>query len=152
MGDSKDYEKDYEKERDEGPADPLAKVGSPDNDEDIDEEKRIATASLAEPEKDLDEAASIREQQEEIERIKSYASAASALSVPPSNRDATKKKKKWYNNLNPLRWGAIPPVPEVRTVCPETEAGFFSKLIFNWQGSLMRASSTALSLAVLVSV
>jgi len=131
-------EHQHEKERDEGPADPLAAVGRPENDEDIDEEKEIAEAA-ASPARDLDEAASLREQTEDIKRLRSYASVTSINSADavarPSDAPAAKK---WYRKLNPLRWGGIPPVPEVRTVCPEAKASFFNKLFFQWQASLMQ--------------
>ncbi|KAF3771283.1 hypothetical protein M406DRAFT_248309 [Cryphonectria parasitica EP155] len=48
------------------------------------------------------------------------------------------KKKTWSQRLNPLKWGAIPPVPEEREVSHEYQASFFSKLFFTWQGPLMR--------------
>jgi ATP-binding cassette, subfamily C (CFTR/MRP), member 1 len=49
-------------------------------------------------------------------------------------------KKPWYQRLNPLRWGKVPPVPEERTVSPEYNAGFFSMLIFQWMAPLMTVS------------
>lgn len=44
----------------------------------------------------------------------------------------------WYRKLNPLRWGGIPPLPDERAPCPEVDAGFLSKLLFSWQGPLMK--------------
>ncbi|TLS29492.1 hypothetical protein PpBr36_02112 [Pyricularia pennisetigena] len=44
----------------------------------------------------------------------------------------------WYRKLNPLRWGGIPPLPDERRPCPEADAGFLSKLLFSWQGPLMK--------------
>jgi ATP-binding cassette, subfamily C (CFTR/MRP), member 1 len=138
---NKDHEKEYEKERDEGPADPMTAVGRPTNDDDSEEEKEMKEIAVAtaEPDDSLDEIESIREQTEEIKKLKSYQSATSVGSVT-QNPDV--KPKKWYQKLNPLRWGGIPPVPEVRKVCPENEAGFFNKLFFQWQASLMQVSWT----------
>ena len=140
----RDYEKEqHDKERDEGPADPLAAVGRPENDEDIEAEKEIAEAT-ANPAKDVDEVASLREQTEEIKRLRSYASVTSINSTDVV-ANAEPPAKKWYQKINPLRWGAIPPVPEARAVCPESEAGFFNKLFFQWQASLMQVSTRLLS-------
>src|SRR3569833_4059294 len=138
-------EKEYERERDET-ADPLAEAVRPEHDEDIDEEKEIAAAAAQSD--DMDEIESIREQTEEINRMKRYASVTSANSVPDDAEPQTRKK--WYRNLNPLRWGAVPPVPEVRKVCPEAQAGFLCKLIFQWQASLMQVSCLSLLLLLLL--
>lgn len=47
------------------------------------------------------------------------------------------RKKKWYRNVNPLRWGEKPPVPEKRSVCPEYGASWFSLVTFQWMAPLM---------------
>ncbi|ROT43088.1 ATP-binding cassette transporter protein [Sodiomyces alkalinus F11] len=57
--------------------------------------------------------------------------AASALSR------TTSETKPWYKTPNPLRWGAIPPVPAERSVSREHTAGFFSLLVFQWMAPLM---------------
>ncbi len=124
-----------EKERNDGP-DPVINAGRPDNEEDVIEEKEIASAAM-EIDDSMDEDEAMEEQREEVNRIRSNATDASA-DLAPGN--APEPAKKWYNNLNPLKWGAVPPVPEVRTVCPEAQAGFFNKLIFHWQASLMTVS------------
>ncbi|KAI5461810.1 P-loop containing nucleoside triphosphate hydrolase protein [Mariannaea sp. PMI_226] len=45
--------------------------------------------------------------------------------------------KNWYTDINPLRWGDIPKVPEEREVSPEYRAGFLSRLTFQWMTGLM---------------
>lgn len=50
--------------------------------------------------------------------------------------DATKKK--WYRNLNPVRWQKIPPVPEQRSVSHEYGASFLSLVTFQWMAPLMK--------------
>ena len=42
--------------------------------------------------------------------------------------------------MNPLRWGGIPKVPDERLVSREYQAGFFSKLTFQWMTPLMSVS------------
>ncbi len=131
-----DTEKEYEKERDEA-ADPLTEAVRPEHDEDIDEEKGIAAAA-AERSDDTDEVESLREQEREITLLKRLASGSVASVAEADEEDDAGKKKR---SLNPLRWGKIPPIPEERIVCPEVDAGFFSKLIFHWQASMMRVRS-----------
>ncbi|KAJ5895086.1 ABC transporter integral membrane type 1 [Penicillium taxi] len=48
------------------------------------------------------------------------------------------QEKKWYGNLNPLRWQTIPPVPKERTVSKEYGASFFSIISFQWMSPLMK--------------
>jgi ATP-binding cassette, subfamily C (CFTR/MRP), member 1 len=57
-----------------------------------------------------------------------------------SDKEDEDVKKKWYRRLNPLRWGPMPPVPKERQVSRETNAGFWSKLTFQWMAPLMRVS------------
>jgi len=75
----------------------------------------------------------------ELKLTKSYAtdtSAATGVTTAPSQH----KDPRWYKNLNPLRWGSIPPVPKERTPSKEYKAGFFSLLTFQWMSSLMTVS------------
>ncbi|KAJ5287805.1 hypothetical protein N7478_003491 [Penicillium angulare] len=51
--------------------------------------------------------------------------------------ESPKKKQKWYNRLNPVRWQTPPPVPEERSVSREYGAGFFSIITFQWMSPLM---------------
>lgn len=66
-------------------------------------------------------------------QTKSYATTASAISEPQPAQ-----KKKW--TLNPLRWGRIPPVPEVRQISREYNAPFLSLVYFQWIAPLMAVS------------
>lgn len=72
----------------------------------------------------------------ELDRTRSAATDASATTqaTAPASQKAPKK---WYQRLNPLRWGGTPPVPTERKPSPESTAGFFSLLTFTWMGALM---------------
>jgi ATP-binding cassette subfamily C (CFTR/MRP) protein 1 len=71
---------------------------------------------------------------------KSYATAASAVTRTESNVDAPDEEKSWYQKLNPLRWGGIPPVPESRQPSREYNAPFLSLVYFQWMAPLMSVS------------
>ncbi|KAH6689594.1 ABC transporter [Plectosphaerella plurivora] len=62
-----------------------------------------------------------------------------ATSVAPSTTASHPPKKPWYKTPNPLRWGAIPPVPEERIESREYKAGFLSLVMFQWMAPLMTA-------------
>jgi ATP-binding cassette, subfamily C (CFTR/MRP), member 1 len=71
-----------------------------------------------------------------LEHSKSYATTTSVVSgVTESSIEV--KQKPWYKNLNPLKWGAPPPVPEVRQVSREYNAPFLSLMYFQWMAPLM---------------
>ena len=91
-----------------------------------------------EPLKTAAEAAAMRDT--ELTRTTTTATDASATTQATAAA-SDKTPKKWYQRLNPLRWGAIPPVPAERKPSPESTAGFLSLLTFNWMGSLMAVSS-----------
>lgn len=74
---------------------------------------------------------------EPLAATRSYATDASAATTPAAPRYA---EKSWYQKLNPMRWGAIPEVPKERIVSREYEAGFFSRLTFQWVNPLMTVS------------
>lgn len=74
---------------------------------------------------------------EPLAATRSYATDASVATTSAAARYA---EKPWYNKLNPMRWGAIPEVPQERTVSREYQAGFFSKLTFQWMNPLMAVS------------
>lgn len=76
-----------------------------------------------------------------LQTTRSAASAATATTTTPSQASA---KKPWYKKLNPLGWGTPPPVPEARVPSREHQAGFFSKLTFQWMTQLMTVSNTDL--------
>lgn len=73
---------------------------------------------------------------EPLAATRSYATDAS-VATTPAPRYA---EKPWYSKLNPMRWGAIPEVPKERIVSREYEAGFFSRLTFQWVNPLMTVS------------
>lgn len=78
------------------------------------------------------------ETRHEVHRTRSYATDASATTQATSHDLADEQAKRpWYKKTNPLRWGKVPPVPEVRDVSHEHKASFFSQLFFAWQGPLM---------------
>ncbi|KJK74072.1 Oligomycin resistance ATP-dependent permease YOR1 [Metarhizium anisopliae BRIP 53293] len=67
-----------------------------------------------------------------LDVTKSVATDASYATSPPAT-----KARPWYRQVNPLRWGGVPPVPKERIVSREYTAGFFSKLTFQWMTPLM---------------
>lgn len=67
----------------------------------------------------------------DLNLTKSYATDTSI------NTTVTQKDRPWYKNINPLRWGAIPPIPKERMESRERKAGFLSQLTFSWMTPLM---------------
>ncbi|CAK7228776.1 ATP-binding cassette transporter yor1 [Sporothrix curviconia] len=148
-----EHEKEHEREINDGP-DPISSSAVRTVDEDVISEKDVAmeamAASASDHDSDLDDEEvqqqlqqqqqQQQQQQEEINRVRSHASVASATSAATSAATAAAEAqpKAFLEKLNPLRWRKTPSVPDVRTVCPEDKANFFSKLIFHWQGPLMR--------------
>lgn len=155
-------------ERDGQPEDPLARVNTNPGGEHVDDERAIAEAALQgnydnddmtekggsyrghsesesgnEKEKaglddDDDDDRNIRL---DIRRAHSYATDVSATTQATSHHHPTpgaSTNKTWRQKINPLKWGAVPPVPHEREVSLEHKAGFLSKLFFSWQGPLMR--------------
>ncbi|KAL5600181.1 ATP-binding cassette transporter yor1 [Fusarium odoratissimum] len=74
----------------------------------------------------------------DLEEIKTGATEASAI-TPTTSGTQAQQKKPWHKKLNPLRWGSPPPVPEKPVQSREHDAGFLSKLTFQWMGPLMHA-------------
>lgn len=71
-----------------------------------------------------------------LEHSKSYATTSSVVSgVTESSIEV--KQKPWYNTLNPMKWGAPPPVPQMRQVSREYTANFLSLMTFQWMAPLM---------------
>lgn len=71
-----------------------------------------------------------------FEHLKSYATTTSVLSgVTESSIEV--KPKPWYKRLNPMKWGAPPPVPHTRQVSREYTANFLSLMTFQWMAPLM---------------
>lgn len=78
-----------------------------------------------------------KEQRTILQQTKSYATTNSGFSEP----ELAPVQKKWYKNLNPLKWGGIPPVPEERQVSREYNAPFLSLVYFQWMAPLMSVSN-----------
>ncbi|KAI0999171.1 ABC-type transporter [Podosphaera aphanis] len=68
---------------------------------------------------------------------KSEIERCASSSKPESKIIAQTKKRHWHNQMNPFKWGKVPPVPDQRTVSREYDAGFFSILYFQWITPLM---------------
>jgi ATP-binding cassette subfamily C (CFTR/MRP) protein 1 len=85
------------------------------------------------------ESAGDEEKHTGLHLAQTYATTASAMTGPEPQ--AIPKQKPWYKNLNPLRWGKIPPVPEVRTVSREYNAPFLSLVYFQWIAPIMKVST-----------
>jgi hypothetical protein len=73
-----------------------------------------------------------------LEKAPSTASLSQSNYTPSqSDESVNAEEKKWYQHLNPLRWGSKPPVPKERIVSREYEAGLWSLLTFQWMSPLM---------------
>ena len=71
-----------------------------------------------------------------LEHLKSYATNISVVSgVTESSIEV--KQKPWYKTVNPMKWGAPPPVPQERQVSREYTANFLSLMTFQWMAPLM---------------
>lgn len=71
-----------------------------------------------------------------LEHSKSYATASSVVSGMTESSIEVKQKP-WYKTLNPMKWGAPPPVPQMRQVSREYTANFLSLMTFQWMARLM---------------
>lgn len=89
---------------------------------------------------DDEEKGTAAKQRQQLDRAKSYATTASAVSGVISVEDE-EKKKKWHQKLNPLKWGKIRPVPDEREVSREYHASFLSLLYFQWMSPIMSVST-----------
>ncbi|KAF2474597.1 multidrug resistance-associated protein 5 [Lindgomyces ingoldianus] len=73
-----------------------------------------------------------------LSRLQSSTSGVTDFSDDVSSAKSSRSaKKKWYKRMNPLKWGAKPPIPDSRQVCREYNAGWFSLLTFQWMAPLM---------------
>lgn len=88
----------------------------------------------------LSEKEYVEEKRPQLQQTKSYATANSVTTRAESN--VVQPKKPWYKNLNPLRWGGIPPVPETRKVSREYNAPFLSLVYFQWMAPMMSVSAS----------
>ncbi|KAK7954832.1 hypothetical protein PG996_015635 [Apiospora saccharicola] len=117
------------------PADPLAEANAPTNPEEVapkvldnDAEEEIAHQS---------EPIQTRQERQEMKRTQSQATDFSELTRTTSRASVPQQSKPWYKQPNPLRWGSIPPIPKERQVSREYNAGFLSRLTFQWMAPLM---------------
>jgi hypothetical protein len=99
----------------------------------------IRTAPLqTSAEKDLEANVDMTSSGGNLSRLQSQSSAITEASSDITDaKSSTVGKKKWYKKVNPLKWGAKPPIPQTRTVSREYHASFFSKLTFQWMSPLM---------------
>jgi ATP-binding cassette, subfamily C (CFTR/MRP), member 1 len=81
-----------------------------------------------------------KEKRPNIDRTKSYATTTSAVTRTDSHVGEQVEKKPWYKQVNPLRWGSTPPVPETRKVSREYHASFLSLVYFQWMSPIMNVS------------
>ena len=94
-----------------------------------------------------------KEKRPNLEQAQSYATNTSAVTRSDSHVSTPYKKKPWYKKLNPLKWGAPPPVPETRKVSREYSASFLSLVYFQWVAPIMHVSHPDLpQCPVLISV
>ncbi|KAB8304597.1 hypothetical protein EYC80_003974 [Monilinia laxa] len=78
------------------------------------------------------------EKRPEMKQVQSYATSNSAITRTDSNVYQPVKKA-WYKKINPLKWGAVPPVPETRAPSKEYTASFLSLVYFQWMAPIMSA-------------
>jgi ATP-binding cassette, subfamily C (CFTR/MRP), member 1 len=71
-----------------------------------------------------------------LQQSKSYATTTSVVSGATES-STEPQQKPWYKNLNPMKWGAPPSVPQERGVSREYMAGFLSLMTFQWMAPLM---------------
>ena len=74
------------------------------------------------------------------EPLAPYATSASGASAT-TTATTVPEKKPWYKTPNPMKWGAIPPIPTERRVSREATAGWFSLLTFQWMAPVMTVSA-----------
>jgi ATP-binding cassette subfamily C (CFTR/MRP) protein 1 len=86
------------------------------------------------------ESRSDQEDDKHKEPLAATRSHATDASVATTTAAARYAEKPWYKKVNPMRWGPIPEVPKERIVSREYQAGFFSKLTFQWVNPLMTVS------------
>jgi ATP-binding cassette subfamily C (CFTR/MRP) protein 1 len=81
------------------------------------------------------------EDEEKRPKVNRLESHATNTSVGTQVTEAPPEQKPWYKKANPLRWGAIPPVPETRSPSREHTASFFSLIYFQWMAPMMAVSA-----------
>jgi ATP-binding cassette subfamily C (CFTR/MRP) protein 1 len=129
--------------------DPVGAAGSTNRDEPLasEEDKDI----VEEDEKhgrftEIKAEAEVEERPELGARLRSYATNTSATSAATTTHSRVpQKRKKWYKNPNPLKWGKVPEVPKERGPSREYNAGFFSVITFQWMAPLMSVCTILVS-------
>ena len=76
-----------------------------------------------------------------LQQAQSYATSAGTVSPTTTRATESASRRPWRKRLNPLKWGKIPPVPEVRSVSREYNASFLSLVYFQWMAPLMSVST-----------
>lgn len=106
--------------------------------EDFPDHDQSESDSMGKEKLDVEEA--VGKERLEVRRMQSYATDVSTTTQATSHHPAgdEKAKKSWSEKVNPLKWGAVPPVPVEKESSPEYSASWLSKLFFAWQGPLMR--------------
>lgn len=129
-----------------GATEPIGGAESTNNDEPLDidgkEREYVEIATHDSPSADTTHSGDRIEKEERpgLAQTKSYATTTSAVTRSDSQVDTPVKRKPWYKKINPLKWGAVPPVPETRGVSREYTASFLSLVYFQWMAPLMNVS------------
>ncbi|KAI0167068.1 ATP-binding cassette transporter protein YOR1-like protein [Hypoxylon sp. FL1284] len=116
-------------------SDPLTEVNNPAH-----SEPATPVSVYDDPDEEIrrqEESDEKRADRTELKHTQSYATDATGITRTTSRASRPVDKKPWYKTPNPLRWGSIPPVPKERQVSREYNAGFLSKLTFQWMAPLM---------------
>ncbi|KAF3000376.1 hypothetical protein E8E14_006009 [Neopestalotiopsis sp. 37M] len=117
------------------PVDPAAAVNATHEEEPI-----TPVSPILDPEEEVrrrEEGHEKRAEREEIRRTQSAATDLSVLTRTTTGASAPPQSKPWYKQPDPLKWGKIPPVPEERGESREYQAGWPSRLTFQWMAPLM---------------
>jgi ATP-binding cassette subfamily C (CFTR/MRP) protein 1 len=118
-----------EKEKEFGLVDPQAAAEDPTEAEPLDD-PRYEPIKTEKGNKDLKANTDSHSSRGTLSRLQSGTSAFTDVSDDTETKGSLRRRK-WYKT-NPLKWGAIPPVPKVREVCPEYTASLFSRLTWTW--------------------
>ncbi len=129
-------------EKEYGSADPVGAAATTHHDEPLDVDGKvddyINITTYGEPSShassetgDEKDGEKENEKRPNIDRTKSYATTTSVVTKTDSHVDVQVEKKPWYKQVNPLRWGKTPPVPETRKVSREYHASFLSLVYFH---------------------
>jgi ATP-binding cassette, subfamily C (CFTR/MRP), member 1 len=118
------------------PADPLTEVNATNN-----SEPTSPVSSIEDAEEEIrrkEESHEKRAEREEIKRTQSQVTDISVLTRTTTGASAPPPQSKpWYKQIDPLKWGKIPPIPAERGESREYRASWLSKLTFHWMAPLM---------------